>query len=869
MKKNLFWMLSILIIATFVIASCTPKATPTTAPTEAKKLMIVYVTPSTESDYWGKYVQVGIENAVLDIKTKYGVTVDFSVQGPAAESSGDEYLSILESVIAQKPDIILVGQLQPDAVAPLISDATAAGIRVNLISIGVDLPGKEFGTLFYCDQPEQGALAAKAFFDAMVAKKVPMDGVVGMHMSVVVPVLEAKLDNFRTTLQGLAPNLTILETQYNENDVNNGITLMEAQLATYGDKLIGFFGGNNVTGDAIVKVIEESGRKNMVGVAVDSDPAEIEGMAAGYLDALIVQTPYAQGYGATMDAAKFVLEGIDSASDSTNMSGQVITPANMNTDESKALLDPKSNRVITRSSGQSFFDCLEPQLLRITRLMAEYKSVLQIKGASKSFPGVQALDNVDLIVHGSEVLGLVGENGAGKSTLIKILMGVYQMDSGEICLDGQPILISNPVAAQKFGLCAVYQDVVIASELSVGENFFLGKLPKTRIGTVDWNKVYEESYKYLKTLDIDINPRLIINKLSPGEQAMVTIAKIVRENARFVIFDEPTARLTNEETAILFKLIKKLRNEGLGIIYISHHMEEIFEICGVITVLRDGKLVGTQKTKDVNEDKLISMMVGRTIEEMYSIKHASSDETVLEVKNITHEPHFRNISFCLRRGEVLGFFGLVGAGRTDVLRAIFGADKLDSGEIFLNGDRVHINSPVKGMSLGIGLVPEDRKQQGLALPLTVRHNIDITIYDRISKLGIINMQKEKDQASSIITELNIRTPSMEQVIGNLSGGNQQKVAIGKWLSRESSILLLDEPTSGVDIGAKHEIYNLVQVLVEQGKSVIICSSYLPEVIGLSDRILVMAEGSITGEVNKIDANEELLLRLASKINISN
>jgi ribose transport system substrate-binding protein len=347
MKKNLLFMLSILIIATFVIASCAPKAAApvattaaTAAPTEAKTLTVVYVTPSTESDYWGKYVQVGIENAILDIEAKYGVKVDFSVQGPAAESSGDEYLSILESVIAQKPDIILMGQLQPDAVAPLISDATAAGIRVNLISIGVDLPGDQYGTLFYCDQPEQGALAAQAFYDAMVAKNAPMDGVVGMHMSVVVPVLEAKLDNFRTTLQGLAPNLTILETQYNENDVNNGITLMEAQLATYGDKLVGFFGGNNVTGDAIVKVIEESGRKNMVGVAVDSDPAEIEGMAAGYLDALVVQTPYAQGYGAAMDAAAFVLEGTESASDSMNMSGQVITTANMNTDESKALLDP-------------------------------------------------------------------------------------------------------------------------------------------------------------------------------------------------------------------------------------------------------------------------------------------------------------------------------------------------------------------------------------------------------------------------------------------------------------------------------------------------------------------------------------------------
>jgi ribose transport system substrate-binding protein len=365
MKKNLFVLLSIFVMFALMLSACgsptteaptveeptavvaptevpTEVVVPTEVPTEApaEPLTVVYVTPSTESDYWGQYVLVGIENAILDIQEKYGVTVDFSEQGPAAESSGDEYLAILEGVIAQQPDIILVGQLQPDAVAPLVADATAAGIRVNLISIGVDLPGDQFGTLFYCDQPEQGALAAQAFYDAMVTNNLPMDGVVGMHMSVVVPILEEKLNNFRTTLQGLAPDLTILETQYNENDVNNGIALMEAQVATYGDQLVGFFGGNNVTGDAIVQVIEESGRENLIGVAVDSDPAEIEGMAAGYLDALVVQTPYAQGYGAAMDAAAFVLEGIESASDSINMPAEVITPENMNEPEMQALLDP-------------------------------------------------------------------------------------------------------------------------------------------------------------------------------------------------------------------------------------------------------------------------------------------------------------------------------------------------------------------------------------------------------------------------------------------------------------------------------------------------------------------------------------------------
>jgi ribose transport system ATP-binding protein len=497
-------------------------------------------------------------------------------------------------------------------------------------------------------------------------------------------------------------------------------------------------------------------------------------------------------------------------------------------------------------------------------VLSESKSILQLKSVSKVFPGVKAMDCVDFTVQSGEVHGLVGENGAGKSTLIKILMGVYQRDSGEIWLDGRPVEVANPLDAYQLGLSAVYQDVVIASELSIGENFFLGKLPKNKIGVVDWNAVFRESRKYLLTLDIDLDPRRLIKDLLPGEQAMVTIAKIVRDKPRFVIFDEPTARLTGEETQKLFSLIRRLRDEGLGIIYISHHLEEIFEICDSVSVMRDGKMVGTHPISDVNEDKLISMMVGRSIEQMYAIEHVQHGDVVLEVKAITREPHFRRISFSLHRGEVLGFFGLVGSGRTDVLRTIFGAEKLDSGEIWQSGKRIRVSSPTKAMKLGIGLVPEERKLQGLAVPLTIRHNINITTYDRISKFGIVDQKKEREQANQHIREMNIRTPSMEQVIENLSGGNQQKVAIGKWLCRDSNILMLDEPTAGVDVGAKVEIYHLVQEMVKRGKSVILCSSYLPEVIGLSDRILVMAEGDLTGEVQRSEANEEMILRLASK-----
>jgi len=494
---------------------------------------------------------------------------------------------------------------------------------------------------------------------------------------------------------------------------------------------------------------------------------------------------------------------------------------------------------------------------------------LVARGISKGFPGVQALDNVDLFVRAGEVLGLVGENGAGKSTLIKIIMGAYHLDSGEILIDDKKVHISNPIVSRSLGLNAVYQDIIIAPELSVGENFFIGNLPTNRIGIVDWSRVYAESEKTLSRLGISIDPRALISDLSPGEQTMVTIAKIVREKAKYVIFDEPTARLTNDETEKLFELINRLKEEGLGIIYISHRLEEIFEICDRVCVLRDGKLVNTTSITDVNEDLLISWMVGRDIAEMYSIQRGTPQDVILEVRKITHEPSFRDVSFALRKGEVLGLFGLVGSGRSAVLRAIFGATHIDSGEIIIKGQPVVIHNPTDSMKHGIGLVPEDRKTQGLAFPLSVKVNINISSYDNISRLGIVSERKELKRSQEQVERLNIRTPSNEQVISKLSGGNQQKVAIAKWLCRDADILLLDEPTTGVDVGAKVEIYNLIENLIQQGKAVIICSSYLPEVIGLADRILVMAEGNIAGEVLRADAEEEVLLRLASNLPASN
>lgn len=495
----------------------------------------------------------------------------------------------------------------------------------------------------------------------------------------------------------------------------------------------------------------------------------------------------------------------------------------------------------------------------------EFVRVVQV---SKSFPGVQALDNVDMVVHKGEVYGLVGENGSGKSTLIKILMGVHQKDSGKIYIKGEEVNFKSPLEAQKKGLSAVYQDVIIAPELSVGENFFLGKLPLNRLGFVDWNKVYEESQKTLHDLGLEIDPRRKIFHLSFGDRAMIVIAKVVREKANLVIFDEPTSRLTIEETDTLFNLIRLLRDKGLGIIYISHRLEEIFKICDTVSVLRDGQMVGTSPLPGVDENKIVSMMVGRSIEEMYNIRRAEPGEVLLEVKNLTRDPDFRNLSFSLRRGEVLGFYGLIGSGRTEIMRIIFGVEKPDSGEVIIKGKPVKFAHPYQAMAQGVGLVPEDRKVQGLAMSLTVRHNINISSYGDIANLGFIRRKEELSRAKKLVDALNIYTPSIEQVVNNLSGGNQQKVVIAKWFAKNVDVLILDEPTTGVDVGAKVEIYSLIEGLIQQGKAVIIVSSYLAEVMGLADRILVMAEGDFMGEVRREDADEELLVSMACKVTLN-
>jgi ribose transport system ATP-binding protein len=498
------------------------------------------------------------------------------------------------------------------------------------------------------------------------------------------------------------------------------------------------------------------------------------------------------------------------------------------------------------------------------------QELIRMENITKNFPGVQALKNVNFAVHAGEIHGLVGENGAGKSTLIKILMGAYEATSGEIFVEGERVALKNPQHAMALGLGAVYQDITMAPHLSVAENFFLGELP-TKRGLVDWKSVYRITKQTLESLDIDVDPKVLVKNLPIALQEMVTIAKVVHKKAKLIVFDEPTALLANEEVELLFKLLRRLKESGCGIIYISHRIEEIFELANRVTVLKDGALAGTLNIGDINKDRLVEMMVGRNVDNMYSIQHHTPAETVLKVSNLTRKGVYENISFELRRGEILGFFGLVGAGRTEIMRGIFGADQYDGGEVEIMGCPVHNRSPKQGIGSGIALLPEDRRKQGLAVGLSVVINTNLASYPMISKFGFVNTVTEKKRAVHYIDQINIKTPSAAQRVKNLSGGNQQKVVIAKWLSRESEIFIFDECTVGVDVGAKVEIYKLLENLLEQGKAIVLISSYLPEVMGLSDRLIVIAEGKKVATLNRdeffVDGrlDENRVLRLASGI----
>ena len=503
-----------------------------------------------------------------------------------------------------------------------------------------------------------------------------------------------------------------------------------------------------------------------------------------------------------------------------------------------------------------------PDLAQMPAARTGVTPLVRLEGISKRFPGVRALSDVTLDLMPGEVHALLGENGAGKSTLIKILMGAIPRDAGRILIDGEETEIRSPLRAQAMGFAAVYQDVMLVRQLSVGENLFMGRLPRTG-GLVDWARVRHETDAFLASLGIHADARMKVAELPIAQQQLVAIAKVIWTGARVIVFDEPTALLSNSETDALFDLITRLKREGKAIVYISHRLEEVFRICDTATVLRDGCLVRHLRVAETNEDEIVSLMVGRTLEKAYPRRDATPGEVVLEVRGVSAAGRLRDVSLAVRSGEILGLYGLIGAGRTELVRVIFGADPFDAGDILLAGERVAPRSPRDMIRRGVGLLAEDRKHQSLALPLDVRTNLNLVHAGWKGRAGFIDSAAERETTKRFTDVLNIRTPSPLQKVVNLSGGNQQKVVIGKWLAMNPRVLLFDEPTIGVDVGARMEIYGLLHRLAGEGRAILMVSSYLPEVIGLSDRIVVMHGGRVMGTMSGQDADEESLLRLAS------
>ena len=497
------------------------------------------------------------------------------------------------------------------------------------------------------------------------------------------------------------------------------------------------------------------------------------------------------------------------------------------------------------------------------------ETILKIEHISKFYPGVTALNDVSFEIKKGEVRALVGENGAGKSTLIKCIMGVEKPDKGRISMNynGQWVVNTSALEAQSHGVYANYQHVNIAPDLSIAENYYLGRQPKTKLGAVDWKQMAENSKKIIDKFEMNVNPKDKIRNLPIAMQAMVTISKIsVNNDIRVVIFDEPTALLENEKVEVLFRFIKELKENGVSIIYISHRLEEIMDICDSVTVLKDGTYVDTKPVGEVTKDSLITMMVGREMSDIYNIKRQEPGEEVLRVENFSDSSHFAHIIFTVHKGEILGFVGLVGAGRSEIMRALCGVERRLTGDVYVKGKKVNIKNPSDAMHHGICFLTEDRRTDGLALQLSIKTNINMNSYDMISKKGIISLKKESERAEDYSKRVNVKTPNILQLVGNLSGGNQQKVVIAKLLCRDPDLLIFDEPTVGVDVGAKEEIYKLMEKLTEQGRSIILISSYLPEVMGLADRLIVMAQGKITGEFDKEELKtlrEEDVLRRAS------
>lgn len=496
--------------------------------------------------------------------------------------------------------------------------------------------------------------------------------------------------------------------------------------------------------------------------------------------------------------------------------------------------------------------------------MDEKTPMLEMIDISKAFPGVKALQDVSLKAYGGEVLALLGENGAGKSTLMKILSGVYKKDSGQIIVEGNEVEIQGIKFAEKLGITIIHQELSVLPNLTVTENIFLGN-EKFNSTTRRVDKAYmrELSINFLDQIGCKISPDTKVKDINVGEMQMIEIAKALTKNSRIIIMDEPTTALTDVETKNLFTVINKLKEKGIAVIYISHRMDEIFEICDEITVLRDGKHVGDVKTNDVTKDELITMMVGRKLEEQYPYRKVEATKTILKVKDLSLKGFVKNVSFEVNAGEILGIAGLMGAGRTELAKTIFGEYKKTSGEVYMDEEIVSINSPADAIRCGICYLSEDRKKEGLVLNMTVAENMTLANLKSYEK-GFKKLDKkaEEHDVERYINKLSIKTPHQYQLIKNLSGGNQQKVVLAKWLMLSPKVLIIDEPTKGIDVGAKKEIYEVLNELKAMGKAVIMISSDLTEIIGISDRVIVIHEGKVTGELLRKDATQENIMRYA-------
>lgn len=495
----------------------------------------------------------------------------------------------------------------------------------------------------------------------------------------------------------------------------------------------------------------------------------------------------------------------------------------------------------------------------------EQEFLLEMNGIDKRFLGVHALKGVNLNLKRGEVLALVGENGAGKSTLMKVLTGIHQPDGGSMMFEGKPYSVRNIRESQELGIGMIHQELNMMNHLTVAQNIFIGRESTVADFWINDGAMIKKARELFDYIGINIDPTVKLGSLTVGKQQMVEIAKAVSHNTKLLILDEPTAALTQSEIEELFKIMGDLKAKGIGMIYISHRMDEIKRISDRVTVMRDGEYVGTEDTDKLTKDQIIQMMIGRVVYEDPKQKSNVADdaEVVLEVKNLCSGNTIKNVSFKLRKGEILGFSGLMGAGRTEVARALFGADPFDAGEIFIKGQRVHIKTPADAVRHGIGYLSEDRKRYGLMLIKSVAENTALASLDRYIKYGFISDRKMKDEARDMNAKLRTKTPSMDQLLKNLSGGNQQKVIIARWLIKNSDILIFDEPTRGIDVGAKSEIYSLMSELAAQGKSIIMISSELVEILRMSDRILVMCEGRKTGELDISEANQENIMQLST------